>query len=181
MPEIPALEGRLGEEPVQLRAASEWDIPEILIAHQDDRDLHRRLGAEKPPTGAQLGHRMELAEADRRAGRRASYAIVEPDSDYCRGRIDVDAIDWQHGIARLQIWISPHFRSRGYARAALRLIAVWLLDRVGLSQLQMDIPLDNAPMLKAAAAAAFRPTDEIDVEHEHGDHVVLVRRREVLD
>ncbi len=134
MPEIPVLEGRLGEDPIQVRA-----------------------------------------------GLDGSYEIVEPDSDRCRGRIDIESIDWQHGTARLQVWVSPRFRSRGYARNGLRLLAVWLLDRVGFSQLQLNVPLDNEPMLTAAAAAAFRPTDEIDVEHERGDHVVLVRNREVLD
>jgi RimJ/RimL family protein N-acetyltransferase len=134
MPEIPALEGRLGEDPIQIRA-----------------------------------------------GLDGSYEIVEPGNDRCRGRVDIESIDWQRGTARLQVWVSPRFRSRGYARNALRLIAVWLLDRVGLSQLQLDVPLDDEPMLTAAAAAAFRPIDEVDVEHARGDHVLLVRNRELLD
>ena len=62
MPSIPEPPDRIGDELIELRPIAEWDIPEVLIAHQDDRELHRRLGLSKPPTGAQLGSEVERAE-----------------------------------------------------------------------------------------------------------------------
>ena len=55
MPAIPALAAPLTDGDLMVRASAERDIPEILIAYQDDPTLHVRLGLERPPSGAQLG------------------------------------------------------------------------------------------------------------------------------
>ena len=90
MPAIPALSQPLPDGRVSLRVAAERDIPEILIAYEDDPQLHLRLGEDRPPTGAQLGTaNPSAAEADRAAGRLVRLTIVEPGSDDCRGQIDV--------------------------------------------------------------------------------------------
>ena len=68
----------MGDELIELRPIAEWDIPEVLIAHQDDRELHRWLGMSKPPTGAQLGSEVDDAEAHRLAGDVLKLTIVEP-------------------------------------------------------------------------------------------------------
>ena len=73
MPSIPEL-----DKPLDRRAswrcatAAERDIPEILIAYQDDPELHMRLGLERPPSGAELGRQME------EAGRRARERVPAP-------------------------------------------------------------------------------------------------------
>ena len=59
MPAFPELTEPLHGERVALRYAAERDIPEILIAHQDDPELHVRLGLVRPPSGAELGRRIE--------------------------------------------------------------------------------------------------------------------------
>lgn len=174
MPEIPELNGRIGDDVVQLRAISEWDIPEILIAHQDDTRMHRRLGARKPPSGAQLGMEVERSDDERRAGRRVSLTLVEPGQDYCRGRIDVHAIDWEAGRAELGIWVAPKFRGHGFARRALRHAARWLFDVVGLGELVLVTESDNEPMRRAAAAAGFTDRGAVD---RAPDQIALVLTR----
>jgi len=155
MPEIPELQGRIGDEVVELRAIAGWDIPEILIAHQDDPMLHRLLGADRPPTGAQLGMEVEGAESARLAGGRVSLTLVEPGANYCRGRIDVHEIDWTERSAEIGIWVAPQFRGRGFARRALIAASGWLFDVVGLRRLTLLTGADNEPMLRAGAAAGF--------------------------
>lgn len=157
MPEIPQLEGSLADDVVELRAIAEWDIPEILIAHQDDRQMHKRLGLKKPPSGAQLGAEVERADEERRAGRRVSLTILERGDRYCAGRIDVHRIDWEAGNAELGIWIAPKVRGRGLATHALQQASAWLLDVVGLRQLTLVTQPDNEPMRRAAIAAGFSP------------------------
>ena len=54
MPRIPAPTEPLTNEHVIVRLSAERDLPEILIAYQDDPQLHVMLGEQRPPSGAQL-------------------------------------------------------------------------------------------------------------------------------
>jgi RimJ/RimL family protein N-acetyltransferase len=144
---------------VALRPIAEWDIPEVLIAHQDDPALYRSLGLERPPTGAQLGSEVEAAERDRRAGRRLSLTIVDPDGEDCIGRIVVEPVTGESATARLTIWLVPRRRGRGIGAGALRLAASWLLGDGAFDRLVLDDPAAGAdsPLRRAALAAGFRP------------------------
>lgn len=141
---------------VSLRLAAERDIPEILIAYQDDPELHLRMGTPRPPSGAELGRRAERAEDDRLAGRALSLTIVAPPEDTCIGQIDVHRVDWDHGRAELGLWVSPARRGHGVARQALVLAAPWLLLEAGLERLELLTQTDNHPLQKAAQAAGFQ-------------------------
>jgi RimJ/RimL family protein N-acetyltransferase len=155
MPSIAHLHEPLAGAAVQIRDVAERDIPEVLIAYQDDPELHLRMGEERPPSGAELG-RLADAEADYRAiGLRATMTILER-GDVCCGQIDVHHLDWDHRRAELGIWLAPQVRGRGLASGALRLVGPWLLDQ-GLLRLQILAEPENAPMLHAAQAARFRP------------------------
>lgn len=155
MPAIPPLPRLLSDDSVGLRFTAERDIPEILIAYQDDPQLHAQLGQRRPPTGAQLGQQLEAAAAKRAQGIRASLAILELPSDECRGEITVQEIDWDDARASLGIWVAPGARCRGLARRALRLAARWLFDAGGLTRIMLLTDPDNGPMLRAARAAGF--------------------------
>jgi RimJ/RimL family protein N-acetyltransferase len=155
MPAIPELKEPLSDGKVTLRPAAERDIPEILIAYQDDPTLHIRLGEDRPPSGAQLGTRSERAEGERRAGLRVTLTILEPGSDDCCGQITVHKFDWDHARADIGIWLAPQVRGRGFARRALMLAARWLFDDVGMMRLTILAEPDNEPMRYAARAAGF--------------------------
>jgi RimJ/RimL family protein N-acetyltransferase len=132
MPSIPELTGRLTGPTVELRSIAEWDIPEILIAHQDDPGMYKQLGLEKPPTGAKLGREVEDAPFEREAGRSVSFTIVEPGSADCRGRVDVHTIDWDASTAQLCVWVVPQRRGLGYSTAAVALASEWLRGETGI-------------------------------------------------
>ena len=155
MPAIPALTEPLSDGHIQLRAASGRDIPEILIAYEDDPQLHVRLGEDRPPSGAQLGTRAERAAAELAAGSCARLTILEPGSEDCCGQLTLRTIDWDHLRAELQLWVAPQLRRRGLARRALRLPAPWLFNDCGLMRITLLIEPDNEPMLRAARAAGF--------------------------
>lgn len=155
MPSIPELVAPLSDDQVSLRLAAERDIPEILIAYQDDPQLHVRLGEDRPPSAAQLGSRSERAAAELACGTLVRLTILEPGCDGCRGEITVDQIDWEQSRAELQIWVAPQVRGRGLARRALTLAARWLFDDWGMKRLAVLTDPDNEPMLRAARAAGF--------------------------
>lgn len=155
MPAFPDLKDRLSDGDIELRAAGEWDIPDILIAHQDDPDLHRRLGLRRPPSGAELGRAAERAPDDWAAGSRLELTVVEPGDETCRGRVLVHDVDWSERRAELGIWLVPQRRGRGLASRVLRLAAGWLLGAAGLERLLVIADSDNQPMLRAAQTAGF--------------------------
>ncbi|WP_249018951.1 GNAT family N-acetyltransferase [Conexibacter sp. S30A1] len=139
MPAIPEPPERIAGELVDLRMIAEWDIPEVLIAHQDDPDLHRSLGMARPPTGAQLGLEVEQAQARRLAGAQLSLSILEPGCRDCRGRVDIDRIDWERASARVRVWVAPQLRGRGYEQQAAELAAEWLRAGCGLRELDVRL------------------------------------------
>jgi RimJ/RimL family protein N-acetyltransferase len=139
MPVIPEPPDRFGGELVELREIAAWDIPEVLIAHQDDPDLHRRLGLQKSPTGADLGGEVERAQAERLAGAAVKFTIVEPGGNDCRGRVEVDGIDWERGDASVRVWAAPQVRGRGYEQHAGELVSEWLRAGVGLRRVEVTL------------------------------------------
>ncbi len=139
MPSIPPPPDRIVDALVELRPIAEWDIPEVLIAHQDDPELHRRLGAAHPPTGAELGRQVEEEAARRHAGAAVSLTIVEPGGSDCRGRVEVDGIDWSRGGAEVRVWVIPQLRGRGYEQRAADLATRWLRESVGLDALSVRL------------------------------------------
>jgi ribosomal-protein-alanine N-acetyltransferase len=155
MPSIPHLIEPLSDGRVRVRDAADRDIPEILIAYQDDPDLHVRLGEERPPSGAELGRLADAERDERAAGVRAALTILTGSDDVCRGQIYVHQIGWEDRRADLGMWVALEHRGRGLAGAALRLVAPWLLRHAGLLRLQMLTEPDNEPMLRAAQAAGF--------------------------
>jgi RimJ/RimL family protein N-acetyltransferase len=155
MPLFPELAEPLTDGSVIVRFAAERDIPEVLIAYQDDPELHLRMVEERPPSGAELGRRAERAEADRITGRSLTWTILEPDEDICRGQIYVHQVEWDDARAELGIWVSPQRRGRGLATRSLTLVARWLLREARLERVQLLTEPGNEPMIRAARAAGF--------------------------
>lgn len=152
-PDPPALR----DATVALRLAAERDIPETLIAHQDDPQLVSALGLGRPPSGAELGRRSESATAERAAGRELTLTVLAAGgSDECLGQIDVHDVEPDAGRAALTIWIVPRRRRQGLGSAALALAGRWLIEGAGLQRLQMLADPSDPAIRGAALKAGFR-------------------------
>ena len=156
MSSFPPFPEPLAGDGVALRLAAERDIPEILIAHQDDPELFRRLRMERPPSGAELGRRTETVDTERAVGARLWLTILTPGSDECRGQLDVHEAELQYGRVDVRIWIVPGQRRRGLGSAALAAGGRWLIEQAGLERVQVLIDPANAAMLATAASAGFQ-------------------------
>jgi len=156
MASFPPFPRSLPCEGVALRLAAERDIPEILIAHQDDPELFRALRMERPPSGAELGRRTETADTERTVGARLWLTILAPGSDECRGQLDVYEAELQYGRADLRIWIVPGQRRRGLGSAALAAGGRWLIEEARIERVQLLIEPANVAMLGTAARAGFK-------------------------
>ena len=155
MQNFPDLLHPLRSDRVTLRFEAERDIPEVLIAHQDDPTLCLRLGLPRPPSGAELGRRIEHGPGERAAGVGVRFTILEPGANVCRGQLDVHHVDWDDLRAEAGIWVAPGFRGRGLAPAALRLAGDWLFEVCGLARLELLTQPDNAAMIGAAKSAGL--------------------------
>jgi RimJ/RimL family protein N-acetyltransferase len=155
MPSFPTLDAPLSGDGVALRPEAERDIPEILIAHQEDPELFTRLGLERPPSGAELGRRIEEADSRRADGSGVRFTITVPGDDTCAGQLDVHRVDWDHLRAEAGIWVAPGRRGQGLASAALPVLARWLFDVCGLQRLELLTEPDNGTMIGAARHAGF--------------------------
>ncbi|MGB9182520.1 MAG: GNAT family protein [Solirubrobacteraceae bacterium] len=155
MTSFPDLVSPLRSPHVELRFAAERDIPETLIAHQNDPLLYVRLGLERPPSGAELGRRSEREPDERASGSAVRFTILDPGSDECRGQLDVHRVDWDHLRAEAGIWVAPEHRGRGLATATLPLAGRWLFEACGLSRLELLTEPDNQAMLSAALRAGL--------------------------
>lgn len=149
-PPEPLSDGRIA-----LRLSAERDIPEVLIAYQDDSRMHISLGERRPPSGAELGRGMEQAADDLKDGLAVRLTITEAGSDECAGQVIVDGFDWENARAELRIWVAPQLRGKGVASSALRLLAPWLLRACGLERVALLTEPGNEPMLRAARAGGF--------------------------
>ena len=172
MPAFPEPTDALRTASVALRLAAERDIPEVLIAHQDDPQLYRQLGLARPPSGAELGRRVEGGAGDRATGTALWLTIVRAGADECIGQLDVHDVDWDHSRAELGIWTAPAQRGRGVATDALRLAGRWLLGECGLARVQLITEPENAAMVSAARGAGFAEEGVLrGYLREHGQRV----------
>jgi|SRR5579875_1983464 len=156
MSELPLLDAPLRAGGVALRPYAERDIPEILIAYQDDPQLHRLLGQARPPSAAQLGRTAEAAEADRRRGLALWLTICRDGEDRCIGQVSLHSLDWTAASGELSLWLAPGERGCGHGRRALSLAARWLLEHASLSRLELLVDPANEPMKRTAAAVGAR-------------------------
>jgi RimJ/RimL family protein N-acetyltransferase len=155
MPSLPDLDEPLRGELVELRFEAERDIPEILIAHQEDPELVLRLGIERPPSGAELGRRIDRAAEDRATGAGVRFTIVRAGADHCCGQLDVHQVDWDHLRAEVGVWIALRARGQGLAAEALRLAARWLFTRCGLARVEALTEVENFAMIAAGRKAGM--------------------------
>src|ERR1700733_5872453 len=107
MPAIPVPSEPLGDGLVALRATAERDIPEILIAYQDDPHMHERLGQPRPPSGADLGRAAEHAAGEPAVGLRLRLTIVQAGFDTCVGQVAIGQLDWENLRGELVVWVAP--------------------------------------------------------------------------
>jgi len=148
----------LADRTVALRLAAERDIPETLIAHQDDPGLARALGLRRPPSASELGRRAEWSAEQRAAGRELWLTVLAAGgTDECLGQLDVHDVEPDDARASLTIWIAPRRRRRGLGSAALALAGRWLIEQAGLARLQLLTDPADPAIRGAALKAGFRP------------------------
>jgi RimJ/RimL family protein N-acetyltransferase len=117
-----------------------------------------------------------LAVQDTRP-RRVSRAVVDVVTGRVVGRISVRVHDSLSG--EVGYWTLPGERGRGVAKAAVRLMARFAFEELGLSVLVLDIEEGNVASLRVAAALGAVPGEcHVEVDRDGVARQMIVHRLE---
>ena len=72
------------------------------------------------------------------------------------------------GWADVGYWVAPEARGHGVATKAVRVLAGWLIESVGLRTVVLEIEESNAASLAVARAAGFVQTPSVHWEEHRG-------------
>ena len=70
-------------------------------------------------------------------------------------------LDREPGYGEIGYWVVAEARGRGIATRAVRLLADWAREELGLTQIDVLPHKDNAPSRRVAEKAGFRDTGEL--------------------
>jgi RimJ/RimL family protein N-acetyltransferase len=154
MAEIPFPSPPLGDDVVLLRPWRETDVPSLLDAFSDPFFLFFSDWA--PETEADAYSCLVDYEHARKRGDQVQLALVEPrDDDVVLGGGSLNSIDLEQGRAAVGYWLTPEARGRGVVTHAVRLIARWAFDDVGIARLELTCGPDNRASQRVAERCGF--------------------------
>lgn len=154
MVEIPFPLPPLGDDVVLLRPWRETDVPAMLDAFSDP--LFQHFSDWAPRTEADTHNQLVEYERARRRGEQVEFTLVEPREDaVVLGGASLNGVDLSEGRAAVGYWLAPSARGRGVAIHAVRLLARWAFDDVGLGRLELTCGPDNRASQRVADRCGF--------------------------
>jgi RimJ/RimL family protein N-acetyltransferase len=154
MPALPLPTPPLGDDFVALRPWREADIPAQLEAFSDP--LFERYSDWAPRTAADALRYLAEHEAARSRGEQLELALVEPsDPNVLLGGASLNNVSLSQGRAGVGYWLAPDARGRGIATRAVRLLARWAFDSLGVARLELTCGPDNHASQHVATRCGF--------------------------
>jgi RimJ/RimL family protein N-acetyltransferase len=154
MPGLPRLEDPLSDGVIALREWSEDDV-EAMIAPLNEGEIARWT---RVPSPYQREHAEEFVarmNAARRLGEELALAIVSVPGGELLGSMSVRVTSWEHHRGELGYLVFAHARGKGVASRAVRLLARYSFDRLGLRRIGILAAVDNAASQRVADNAGF--------------------------
>lgn len=152
LPEVPAL----ADEIVSLRRWREADVTVGLMGFCDPTVQQFSWSRTTPYTEGDARAFFVEQEDARLRGEEVSFALVEPDDDVAvLGGGSLYDIDREQGRAAIGYWLTRQARGRGVATHAVRLVAGWVFDGLGLARLELTCAPDNHPSQRVAERCGF--------------------------
>lgn len=134
-----------------LRRWAPDDAPAVLAAF-DDPSMATQIG--EPLSGLPGAERwIEERNAQWDAGTACSWAVFE--RDVLVGSVTVSSIERRHGTGWISYWTTAPARGQGVASSALRSVATWAFDELGLFRLELGHRRNNPASRGVAVAAGF--------------------------
>lgn len=142
------------DDELSLRPWTLGDAAAVVAVYQDSetqrwhaRTVAGALEAEELMAGWRRGWAEETG---------AGWAVVDG-LDVVVGRIALGSINLHEGVAGVGYWTAPEARGRGVAPRALRAVAEWAIDVIGLHRLELEHSTLNDASCRVALKAGFSP------------------------
>jgi RimJ/RimL family protein N-acetyltransferase len=95
-------------------------------------------------------------ESARRAGKGIAFAMSCTDSGEVVGGINLGNIDALLRTASIGYWLAAHARGHGYMAPAVRVVAAWAFEVLGLARLEGTVDPENIASQRVAERCGFR-------------------------
>ena len=139
-------------------ARSETDVANWLRGLTDP-DFRRWNTPLRPVTDLESAHESLSAKTlSAVEGTGVSYCVTDAGSGTVLGHIGLNLINHALSNARVGYWVLPEARGRGVATRAVRLLADWAREELGLTKIEVLPHKDNAPSRRVAEKAGFVDT-----------------------
>jgi RimJ/RimL family protein N-acetyltransferase len=149
----------LRDDDLVLRAKRAEDADAITAACQDP-EIPRWTTVPSPYARADAEAYIASSAADAAAGRAAHLLAVDASDGRLLGSFGVMELDREPGYGEIGYWVAAHARGRGVATRAVRMLADWARDELGLTTIEILPHRDNAASRRVAEKAGFRYTGE---------------------
>jgi RimJ/RimL family protein N-acetyltransferase len=153
--ELPMPDPPLANAVVALRPWSDGDLSFIVAACREP--VFERFTAGIPsPFGEQDGREwLAGQEPARRAGHGIELAVVAPSSGEPLGAVSLTDVSLLHRRAAMGYWLAERARGRGAATEAVRLLAGWAVDVLGLERLEAFVHPENVASQRVVERCGF--------------------------
>lgn len=141
---------------ITLRTWRGDDLSFVVAACQDPEVSRYSPAIPFPYTQADALSWFESQEPMRRAGEGLVFAVVHAISDQPFGAIGIDEIRKLLRSADIGYWLAREARGHGYMTRAVRLLAAWAFDGLGLARLQLTTDPENTASQRVAERCGFR-------------------------
>ena len=146
----------LRDDDFALRPWRERDLPGLLDGFLDPVVQRFSWAEVEPYTEADGRAFIADRTAQLAAGTGADVAIVEAaDEDAILGGASIYDIEAEWRRASTGYWLAPRARGRGIATRAVRLLARWAFEDLGIERLQLTCGPDNLASQRVAERAGF--------------------------
>ncbi|MFF5069984.1 GNAT family N-acetyltransferase [Micromonospora olivasterospora] len=153
LPDLPG--GRLTDGVVTLRRVGPEDAPGMHRLHSRPEVVASRVPP-VPPTYAEIERRCRLAEGQWLAGSGADLAILDAATGELVGGCALYHDEPSTAQAMIGYSMLPAARGRGLATRAVRLVAGWAFEEVGIARLWAGTRPENAASQRVLEKAGFR-------------------------
>ena len=163
---LPLPDPPLGDQVVSLRSWAASDLPDLVAGV--DATVHR-FRYSVPHSEAEARSWLDLAESDRRRGRRLELAVLDRAAQSPVGSVSIWDIDPLHRSAMISYWMGPAGRGRGLTTHAVGLLADWAFGELGLERLTAEVELENHASQRLAERCGFVREGRLRNHHKRRD------------
>lgn len=139
---------------VLLRPWRETDVPWQLETFSDP--WFQRFSDWAPRAEHEARRHLVEHEQARRRGEQLQFAVVEPsDDELILGGASLHDVELDQGRAAVGYWLAAGARGRGVATHAVRLLARWAFDDLGLARVALTCAPNNHASQRVAERCGF--------------------------